>query len=157
MNEMIVTWFSAHQATVWLFIALMGLLFEVGSPGLFFFLSFFFGALLAAGSAFTTQMWLVQSVVFLIGSVIAFIALTRWVKRRVLVEQAYTLTNVYAMRSKKGIVVKKITAETMGLVKVGGELWSARSHNQKEIEKGAQVVVVRIKGAHLVVQKVSTS
>jgi len=153
MGEILFSWSFANKIVIWILISIVCLLFEVGSPGLFFFLSFFFGAIFAAISAVITASWLIQSVIFLIFSFISFFVLSRWVKRRSSIIDIGMQTNVYAMRSKRGIVVKRITADTMGKVKVDGETWSARPHNGEDIENGTKVVIIRIKGAHLVVEE----
>ena len=52
--------------------------------------------------------------------------------------------------------IREIAPGKMGLVKVDGETWSARSSHGQTVKEGVQVIVVRIKGAHLVVQEVES-
>lgn len=154
MINMLVGWFAVNQMAFWLLIGVFCLLFEMGSPGLFFFLSFFFGALITAVSTFMTSGWLMQSVVFLVGSFGAFIWLQYWVKRRVVAPGSDTITNVQALQGQQGLVLKEILPGQMGMIKVGGETWSARSADHTTIQAGKKVVVVDSKGAHLVVREV---
>ncbi len=154
MIDMILCWFACNQMAFWLVLGVFCLLFEMGSPGLFFFLSFFFGSLTAALSAFVTTDWMIQSIVFLVGSVAAFVWLKFWVKRRVLAPASQNPTNVSALQGKQGLVLKMISPEVMGMVKVGGETWSVRPADLTTIQEGKKIVVVDSKGAHLVVREV---
>jgi membrane protein implicated in regulation of membrane protease activity len=56
-------------------------------------------------------------------------------------------TGVDAMRGRVGVVTKAIGELDSGLVKVGGETWTARSYfEHEEIAEGSRVEVVEIKG-----------
>jgi len=154
MIDLVLDWFVANRTVLWLFVALMCLVLEMSSPGLFFFLSFFFGALVAAGASLFTISWLAQTIAFVLGTTGAFLLLHYWIKRRSKVFKAHSQTNVYALRNKHGRVLKEIRPDAMGLVKVEGETWSARTLQGQEIKQGAVVKVMRVKGAHLVVEEV---
>ena len=154
MIDFVLDWLVANQMVLWLLAAVLCLLLEMGSPGLFFFLSFFFGALVASGATLVTASWLAQSFTFIVATLISFLLLHYWVKRRSKLFDTHTQTNVYALRDKRGRIVREIIPGKMGLVKIEGETWSARSLHEQTIKKGARVMVVRIKGAHLVVQEV---
>lgn len=56
-------------------------------------------------------------------------------------------TNVDAVIGQKGIVVKKITSQTAGQVKVEGEIWRATSN--KTIDEGEEIVVNSVSGVTL--------
>lgn len=154
MMDLVLDWIVANQMVLWLLVAVLCLLLEMGSPGLFFFLSFFFGALVAAGATLVTASWLAQSVVFVVATAISFLLLHYWVKRRSKLFDTHMQTNVYALRNKWGRVIREIVPGKMGLVKIEGETWSARSLHEQAVKEGARVIVVRIKGVHLVVQEV---
>lgn len=140
----------------WLITAIFFLLFEIGSPGLFFFLSFFFGAIIAAGSTVFTDSVILQGIIFLFGSVLSFLVLHFWVKKRFSKEKRHEHTNVSALKGKHAIVIKLVpdNINSFGSVKVGGEIWSARSIDLKEILVGSTVEIVEIKGASLIVRKI---
>lgn len=154
MIDVIMGWFAVNQMAFWLLIGVFCLLFELVTPGVFFFLSFFFGALFGALSTFATTSWMAQSIVFLAGSVAAFLWLQYWVKRRVLAPTAQRPTNVQALQGQQGLVLKEISPDQMGMVKVGGETWSARPAHHEIIGEGKKITVVATKGAHLVVKEV---
>lgn len=156
MIDPLFAWFAENQIVVWLLVALFSLLLEMGSPGLFFFLSFFFGALVAVGVTFVSTSWALQALFFLGGTACAFVLLHYWLKRKSEGIDVHTQTNVYALRSKRGLVIRQITADKMGLVKIDGERWSARSLDKQIINEGAVVIVERVKGAHLVVKQVKS-
>lgn len=60
-------------------------------------------------------------------------------------------TNSEALIGKEGIVVKKITAENAGQVRVDGEIWRASSHHH--IDEGSRVEIESVSGITLTVKK----
>jgi membrane protein implicated in regulation of membrane protease activity len=136
----------------WFGVSLFFLLLEMGSPGLFFFLSFFLGALVSGCVALiVTPSLIIQGVVFLGSSLAAFFVLHYWVKKGVR-ETAVHKTNIFTLQGKHGLIIKEIRADEVGLVKVGGETWSARSVHNQPIKIGTKVTVVQVRGAHLIVR-----
>lgn len=148
-------WMISNLVFFWLVIAVLFLFMEMGSPGLFFFLSFFFGALVAAFSTFFTSSIIVQGFIFLGSSVIAFAVLRLWVKKKVLKAKEHELTNIYALKGKRAKVIKSIVSPESGKVKVYGEIWSARTLENGAIEQGVYVEIVDIRGSHLIVKKIN--
>ena len=146
-------WLGRNLFFFWLVLAIFFLVLEMGTPGFFFFLSFFFGSLICAFSTFFTYSLFVQSLVFLIGSGVSFLVLHFWIKRKMLKPKAHELTNVYALKGKRAKVLKRITDYEPGKVNVAGEVWSARPDTGQTIEAGEYVVIVHVKGAHLIVKK----
>jgi len=75
-----------------------------------------------------------------------------WLTRPALLRMAGTdtpavATGVDAMKGRIGVVTKPIGELDSGLVKVGGETWTARSYFEHEsIAEGTRVEVVEIKG-----------
>src|SRR3990170_205624 len=98
----------------WLIASLLFLILEMGSPGLFYFLSFFFGSLIGASTTFYFDSFYLQSLLFLIGSVVSFIILRYAMRKRWLQPEKEHPTNVYALHGKVGIVLRKITAKEPG-------------------------------------------
>src|SRR5579872_5461954 len=90
----------------WFTAALLFLLLEMGSPGLFYFLSFFFGSLAAAGISYVTPAWQTQAISFLTISALAFALLKTWVKKQ---SHHAKITNAQALIGKHGLVIKAIT------------------------------------------------
>lgn len=139
---------------LWLVIALLFLLFELGNPGLFFFLSFFFGALIAGITSLFLPDAVIQALLFLVASGTSFVALRYWLKKE---NAPVHKTNVYALEGKRGIVIQTITTHGVGAVKVGGEVWSAKAVDDHSIMVGAAVHVVRVQGSHLIVRHIIAS
>ena len=137
---------------IWLIASAIMFLLEIFTVG---FLLFFpaIGAFLAFLFAIFGASMQIQIIIFVISSLllIAFI--------RPIVTKLFKSNNV-AMNSdsvigKNGIVIKKIdNLNGKGQVKVAGEVWSAISSDDTEIEEGATVIILKIEGVKLVVKKV---
>lgn len=138
-----------YRAFFWLMIALFFLVLELGNPGLFFFLSFCIGALITMGATlFGFETVIPQIGIFFTTSLLSFVCLKMWLKRATVHSKK---TNSDALIGKSGIVMKTILVESPGLVKIGGEVWSARSLHGAIIATGASIKVVAVSGAHLIV------
>lgn len=135
---------------MWAIVALLCVLLEIGHPGLFLFLSFSIGALASTFSALVFDSLVRQCVVFLIASMVALIALIKWVKADK--EYPHQKTNTQALIGRRALVVKDIGTDSPGEVKIGGELWMARGSSNYSIEAGTHVRVVQVSGAHVVVE-----
>jgi membrane protein implicated in regulation of membrane protease activity len=138
---------------VWLSVALLFLFMELLSPGLFFFLAFFLGALGAAGTSLFICPTFMQLIVFFIFSVCSFAVLYFWVKQYAAVRYTHR-TNVSALQGKKARVLKMIMPYQAGTVLVQGQIWSAYSYDEQVIDEKSIVEVIDIKGVHLIVKKV---
>ncbi len=65
-------------------------------------------------------------------------------------------TNADAVVGSTAIVVEKIdNIEGVGQVKAGGQYWTARSENGRQIRKDAYVHVIRIEGVKLIVRELA--
>jgi len=62
-------------------------------------------------------------------------------------------TNVDSLIGKTGVVTKEITEFEVGHVKVKGQIWSAKSLDNRQLNEGDKVVVIRIEGVKLYVEK----
>ena len=88
----------------------------------------------------------VQFLVFIAAS-IASLALIRPVAKRHLRTPAQLRTGTAALVGSKAVVTERVD-DLSGQVKIGGEVWSARSFMEGEvIEPGARVEVAKIEGA----------
>lgn len=88
----------------------------------------------------------VQLVVFIAGSV-ASLALLRPIARRHLRTPAALRTGTAALPGARAVVVERVDADG-GRIKIGGEVWSARSFVEDGVfEAGTRVEVVKIEGA----------
>lgn len=140
-----------HITYFWLIVAFFCLMVEMGSPGLFFFLSFFVGALSAAGASLLFSSLVVQGAVFLGGTIVALYVLKRLVAQKMFKDHPHGRTNVFAIQGKHGMMIKDVMPDKSGEVKINGEIWTARADDS--IKKGEMVEVVLVRGAHVVVKK----
>jgi membrane protein implicated in regulation of membrane protease activity len=93
---------------------------------------------------------IVQSAVFVLVSLIA-LAATRPLVKKYQTKEVIP-TNSDRNIGKEAIVTAEINNdEGTGLVKVGGEVWSARSADNKVIALGQTVIVKAIEGVKLIV------
>ena len=141
---------SGHLGYWWLLLAIIFLLAELSTPGLFFFVAFAVGAFCAAPFAFLGHTLLIQMIVALLVSLSTFL----WIRRH-FAKQVYlrgdAKTNIETLAGQSGMVTREITSRGSGLVKVRGEVWSARSRDAGSLKKGSIVTVLFVQGNHLIV------
>ena len=133
----------------WLLAALLLALFEMTSVNLIFIM-------LAAGSlaggitSLATGSLLIQSLVAATVSVLMLLVV-RPIALRHLNHPGETRTGTAALVGAGGFVLDRVDGRD-GRVKIGGEVWSARTFDPSVVlEPGTPVEVVRIDGAHAVV------
>ena len=125
---------------------------EIATTG---FLVFWFGvgALLAMASSFFTSSIILQTVIFIISSTILILVTKPFVKK--FVDIKTTNTNAYSIIGKNALVIKEIDPiQSIGQIKVDGEVWSAESQNNEVIPKGSEVKVIAIEGVKAIVKAV---
>jgi len=137
----------------WLICALIAMIGEMGSPGLFYFLSFSIGALGAAVISLVTESLAIQIAIFLSSTIGALWMLQLWVKKTT---NHTPRTNVYALIGKRAQVIITVKPYQTGAVKIDGAIWTARSiHDDICIEKDTIVEIMRVQGVHVIVQQVN--
>lgn len=136
----------------WLVVAILFLILEIGSPGLFYFLSFCLGAVLSAIVSLYYDSSMLQSIVFLAGTIIALVILKYGIRSWKHANKLHP-TNIYALQGKHGIVLQEITAKNPGLVKVEGQEWSAKALQDGSIPAGSFIEVLSCTGAFLIVKQ----
>ena len=135
---------------VWVIIAIVFAVVEMVTTE-FFSLFFALGGLVTALLAVVTEDWVLQTVVFIVASVIFTWRLRPLLLRSYLSNEVKT--NVARQAGRVGIVVQEINnLEAQGQVKVDGELWTARSESGETIAAGQRVEVVRIEGVKAIVR-----
>jgi membrane protein implicated in regulation of membrane protease activity len=114
----------------------------------FYLAPFAVGAAIAAALALAGAGGLAATIVFLVAAV-AVLALLRPVAMRHRRLAPTIRTGTAALVGQTGLVVERISnRQAVGTVKIGGEVWTARSFDdEREIEAGENVEVVEIKGA----------
>ncbi|CAB4688449.1 MAG: NfeD family protein [Actinobacteria bacterium] len=123
---------------------------ELLTPGLFVLGPLALAAAAAAVVAASGGGWLAGLLVFAIGGV-GSVALLRPVARRHLQMPPAIRTGAARLVGGEGLVVERVDAEN-GRVKLGGEVWSARTLDPNDvIEPGTTVHVAEIDGATAVI------
>ena len=138
---------------MWQFwIVLAGLFFviEIATIG---FLVFWFGigALIAMVVSLFTSNIAIQTTVFVFSWTLLLFFTRPFVNK--FSKEETVQTNAYSIIGKRGIVVKDIDPISgKGQVKIGTEIWSAKSFDDRKIEKGLEVEILEIDGVKAVVR-----
>lgn len=111
------------------------------------------GALAGCITALITDNWIIQSIVFIIVTVVVLIFL-RPIAVKYINNKAEK-TNVDSLIGKKVRVLEDIdNLNAKGQVSIDGMEWTARSEDGSEIKKDALVEVVAIEGVKAIVKQV---
>ena len=134
---------------IWLIAAIIFFLIEIATVGfLIFWLGI--GALCAMVTSFLTDNILIQTGVFVVVSAILIPITKPFVDKYF--NKKTVPTNSYSILNKTGIVTKAITSpDGIGLVKIDGEVWSAKSKDNTEIKEGTEVEILKIDGVKIIV------
>ncbi len=114
-------------------------------------LSFFLGpiavaAVIAGVVALAGANLAVQIIVFTLASA-ASLAVLRPIARRHLLQTPKTRTGTALLTGQTALVLERVTRDG-GQVKIGGEVWTARSYSEDDVaEAGKRVQVLQIEGA----------
>ncbi|MED9970742.1 MAG: NfeD family protein [Ruminococcus sp.] len=113
---------------------------------------FVIGALCAAVSTIFTGSLIIQSLVFLFVSLVALIV-TKPIVRKIKQNNQKVNTNSDRLVGQTGVVLHDIEdSQSIGQVKVMGEIWSARS-DFAPIRKNTKIKVLAIEGVKLLVEQ----
>jgi membrane protein implicated in regulation of membrane protease activity len=133
----------------WLAWALIAVLLAVGeilTPGLFFLGPIAVAATAAAIAAALGGGWVIDLVVFAVGSA-ASVGVLRPIARSHIRMPIAMRTGTAALVGMSGVVTERVDLHG-GRVKIGGEVWSARAIDESEVlEPGTPVQVAEIQGA----------
>ncbi len=137
---------------MWLIIAGIFFVAEIFTTG---FLVFWFGigGVVAMITSFFIPDLIVQTVIFIIVSVILIFATKPLVNRFLKTDSVNT--NAFSIIGKHGIVIKELDSiQGKGQVKVGHEVWSAEELNNNNLKEGTEIVVVKIDGVKAIVSAI---
>lgn len=140
----------------WLIVSGICLAIEAVTVG---FLVFWFavGALLALITSFITDSIIIQSAVFLISSTLLMF-LTRPFINKYSSEKDSKKTNAFSIIGKEAIVIEDIDSiNGKGQIKIGGEIWSAKTDNNEIIPKDNKVEILSIDGVKVLVKAIKTT
>jgi membrane protein implicated in regulation of membrane protease activity len=131
---------------VWLVVAVLLAVGEIFTPGLFYLGPLAVAAVAAAVAAWIGGGWVVQLLVFVAGSA-ASLGVLRPIARRHIRMPSALRTGTAALMGQKAVVLERVDASG-GRVKIGGEVWSARAFDERQVlEPGTKVQVAEIEGA----------
>lgn len=134
----------------WVIVAIICAVAEIFTEG-FFIIWFSGGALAAALGAGLGLALEWQFGVFVVVSA-ALVLSTKRLVERLHKKDVGIATNVQALIGKDAFVIMEIPERGSGQVKVGGDIWTARSVSGRRIPQGVTVTVTGIDGVHLVVR-----
>lgn len=137
----------------WIIVAVACGILEIFSLGLTT-IWFSLAALLAWLAAEFNLPFIVQLIVFLLAAAV-LLYYTRPFVRNIL-KVGTTKTNIHSLIGKVGIVTVKINSlDGTGQVRVSGQIWSAKSNDDEEIEENEKVEILGVEGVKLIVKKVN--
>lgn len=94
----------------------------------------------------------IQIILFVAVSLIALLVTRPLVKKHV--TPKIVPTNADRIIGRSGTVIEEIdNSKGVGLVKIEGQVWSARSQYDEHVEPGTNVEVLKIEGAKVLVKK----
>lgn len=136
------------MAIYWFMACLVLLFIEISTVNLVS-IWFAIGSLFAMILAIFTDNFLLQLIVFIVISIIALLITKPLVKK--FRKTDIVPTNLDRVIGKKADVIKEITADKYGEVKVLGAVWTAASDSNFKV--GDKVIVKSIDGVKLIVEK----
>lgn len=140
------------EVTFWIIVAVVCGVVEAISLGITS-IWFVVGAIVALVLASFEVPFIVQIVVFLVVS-IALLIYTRPIATKYL-KLGKEKTNVDAVIGQIGVVIERIdNVMGKGQVKIGGQIWSAKSENKEDIPKDMEVEVIEVKGVRVIVKEI---
>ncbi|MER7444254.1 NfeD family protein [Micromonospora avicenniae] len=136
------------DAVLWIVLGVLLAVAEVFTTTLFLIM-FAAGAFAAAGAAALGAPTLVQALVFAAVSALTLTVVRPVIKRhrRSALESGEQPFGVEAIEGATALVLERVDAEH-GLVKIDGELWTARSYDATQsFDAGRRVRVIKVRGA----------
>ncbi len=111
------------------------------------------GALAAAIAAALGAPVVVQAIVAVVVAVVLLAALRPWLLQYLRRRQHLVETNAAALVGRQAVTVTPVAGDG-GRVKIGGEVWTARTADGAQLTTGTPVRVTRIDGATAVVEPI---
>jgi membrane protein implicated in regulation of membrane protease activity len=142
-----------HEWQVWFVAALLLFVAEMIAPG-FWLLSVAVGSLAAGIVSLILPGVLAPTLTFAAGTLLSLVGVRPFLLRRLHPGGRDIKTNVDALAGRVGIVSERIDPSTgKGRVVVEGEDWRAAALMDTLLEAGTRVMIVRVEGATLYVDK----
>ncbi len=137
----------------WIIAAIVLLIIEIATPGVFFFACLSVGAFFGGITALFNLPYWAPWIVFLFVSILS-IYLIRPFARKMFAVNKPEKSNVDALIGQKALTTEAINPPHLGLVKVEGELWRAEA--REAIEAGTCVEITGVNGTRLIVKRLGT-
>lgn len=130
---------------IWVVAAVVLLIVEATTSA---FIAIYFGlAAIATAAVALTGVGVVVQLIAFVGLSVGSLILTRPALKRTIGSPQLHRMGIDAMQGRIGVVTRAIGELESGLVKVGGETWTARSfYDEEPIAEGSRVEVVKIEG-----------
>ncbi len=112
---------------------------------------FAIGSIFALLSSILKFRTISQFVVFVVFSGLMLFLTKPFVKKHLKVGEHKT--NIDSIIGKKGKIEKKITKFDIGQVNIEGQIWSAISYDEENIDLDEEVEVISVEGVKLIVQR----
>lgn len=144
--------FELWGISIWVFAVVLFLIIEGASASLVS-IWFCLGSMGALIVSIFTDSFAIQSGVFFIIS-IGTLIFTRPLAAKLINKKKDGKTNLDLIIGERGLVLEEIdNKREKGSIKIKGNIWTARSADDKIIEKDALVFVKKIEGVKLIVSK----
>lgn len=148
-------WLLQNGWALWLVLFLVLAAVEMITLDLFFIM-LAAGALAALASSFLGLVFFGQVIVFCVVALLMVLLVRPVALRHLNRGPREQRTNVDRLIDEPAFTLDTVSASA-GMVKIGGDTWSARSSDGSEIAAGERVAVVRIEGATAVVARQDSS
>lgn len=147
----------AVWAFIWLAVTATFGVGEILVAGSFFLLPFAVGALLAAIASFIGAPVVAGWLIFIVGSIAAFLAMKPLAKRLDISLPNPTGTGANRLVGDIGLVATEIPrgTATPGIIKIGGEEWRAEGRDGMGLAAGMEVRIIEVKGTRVIVEPAS--
>ncbi len=134
----------------WMFLFLVFLGIEIGTPGIFYFVCLSAGALFAMLASLLGASFNVELIVFCAVSLSSILFIRPLLKKYI--DKKKISTNVDALIGAEAEVIDSIEKSKYGKVKVAGEIWLAVS--DEDFAAGEKAFVKSVDGTKLIVRKI---
>ena len=142
---------GTYMPYIWIAVIVISVISEAASTALIA-IWFMPSALITMVISFFKVPIYIQTIIFLLLSVL-FIIFSRTIFRHTLRARPVP-TNADALIGEVAVVTEKISnIEARGLVKIRGQIWSAKSADGVDIDKDEKVSIISIEGVKLVCRK----
>ncbi len=138
---------------LWFVICIVSIALEVATSATLVSIWFALGAAFALGALMLNLSFTVQIIVFFAVSILLFFTI-----RPLFIKSMRgntVATNADRIISERTTLLKEISQDKLGELKINGLIWNAVSVDEKPINEGALVEILAIEGSKLIVKKIN--